>query len=186
MGLIAFSPKSENTTSLTKSLDIVAHEIAHVVIANTSKLNSSAGSQAINEAFGDLVGIYVEAKTNPSNWNWKIGEESYLDGVSSHRDIEDLNDPRVLRHKKDFTAQRAHALSGIITTSFYYLVTGEDLYGDTISDAVDLDTAMKLYFNTITQDLESSTNFTKLKAALMKRAPELAEKIEFAFAAVGM
>ena len=186
MGVIAFSPGSENTTSLAKSQDIVAHEIAHLVVAQTSKLDTGAGSQAINEAIGDLLGIYVESKVSPDNWNWKIGEESYLDGVSSHRDIEDLNDPRVLRHKNDFTAERAHALSGIITTTFYYLVTGEDLYGDIILEAVDMDTAMKLYFDTVTKDLDSSTNFTKMKKALLERAPSLAKQIEAAFAQVGM
>lgn len=186
MRTIAFSPASEFTTSLAISLDIVAHEIAHLVISQTSKLDPSVGSQAINEAFGDIIGIYTESLNSPTDWNWKIGEEAYKDGVSFHRDIADANDPRVLRHKKDFTVEQAHALSGIVTTSFFYLVTGKDLEGNLIQEPVALDTAVKLYFETITKDLESKTNFTKLKDALILRSPELAEKITKVFSMVGM
>ena len=187
LGLIAFSPESENTTSLAMSLDIVAHEIAHLVVAQTSKLEPSIGSQAINEAFGDILGIYVESLEFPKTWNWKIGDESYKDKVSFHRDIQDINDPRVLRHKKDFTVERAHALSGIITTSFYYLVTGKDLAGNQVMPASNMDEVVKLYLNTVTQDLEPNTNFTKFRAALIKRAnTELVSKIEQAFMMVGI
>lgn len=186
MGIVAFSPASPDMKSLAISLDIVAHEIAHVVIGQTSKLDTTVGSQAINEAFGDIIGIYAESLNAPKNWNWKIGEEVYLDGVSFHRDIADPNDPRVLRHRDHFTAERAHALSGIITTSFYYLVTGKDLAGNEVMKPTSMDTAVKLYFDTITNDLESNTNFTKLKDALVLRSPTLANKIMKAFEMVGM
>lgn len=187
LGLIAFSPGSENTTSLALSQDIVAHEIAHLVVAQTSKLEPSIGSQAINEAFGDIIGIYIESLEYPDSWNWKIGDESYKDKVSSHRDIQDINDPRVLRHKKDFTGERAHALSGIITTSFYYLVTGKDLSGIQIMSPTSMDDVVQLYFETITQDLEPNTNFTKLKEALLKRSSDdLTDKIIKAFEMVGV
>lgn len=187
LGLIAFSPESKNTTSLANSLDIVAHEIAHLVVAQTSKLDPSIGSQAINEAFGDIIGIYMEYLEFPETWNWKIGDESYKDRVSFHRDIQDINDPRVLRHKKDFSAERAHALSGIVSTSFYYIVTGKDLEDNVVMEASDMGKVVKLYLDVITKDLRPRTNFTKLKAALLLRAEVgMVPKIEKAFDMVGM
>ena len=190
-GQIAFSPASEHTSSLAKSIDIVAHEIAHAVVANTSKLDTSIGSQLINEAFADIIGIYVESKLNTDSWNWKIGDSSYNDGISSHRDIKDVEDPRLLRHIEDVgQGEGVYFLSGIVSTSFYYLATGENLQGESMFDKAPMDTLVKLYFNVVTKDLERSVKVRDLKDALVKRsendAPELTERIIKAFETVGM
>ncbi|MAZ49080.1 MAG: hypothetical protein CME65_10990 [Halobacteriovoraceae bacterium] len=190
-GLIAFSPASENSTSLAKSIDIVAHEIAHAVVANTSQLDTSIGSKLINEAFADIIGVYVESKLNDSGWNWKIGEASYHDQLSCHRDIHDPEDPILLRHTSNVTEDDGiYVLSGIVTTSFYYLATGEDLHGVEILPKSNMDTLVKLYFDVVTKDLSSSVKVKDLKEALIERAklqaPELEQRILRAFELVGM
>ena len=185
-GLIAFSPASENSTSLAKSIDIVAHEIAHAVVANTSQLDTSIGSKLINEAFADIIGVYVESKLNHSDWNWKMGEASYHDQLSCHRDIHDPQDPVLLRHTSHVAEDDGiYVLSGIVTTSFYYLATGEDLQGVEILPKSDMDILVKLYFDVVTKDLTSSVKVKDLKQALIERAktqaPELEQRIQRAF-----
>jgi Zn-dependent metalloprotease len=57
----------------TKALDVVAHELTHGVVSNTSNLNYYKESGALNEHFADAMGAmvkqwYLKQDVNAANW----------------------------------------------------------------------------------------------------------------------
>ncbi len=70
----------ENESSPSVSLDIVAHEFAHGVIAhavNGIPVMGEAG--AIHEALADIFAVLVDFAVDPTKANWTIGEKVTLD-----------------------------------------------------------------------------------------------------------
>ena len=53
------------------ALDLVAHEMTHAVTEKTANLEYKDQSGALNEAFSDIFGEAVEARTNGRN-DWLI------------------------------------------------------------------------------------------------------------------
>lgn len=63
------------TVNPLTTLDIAGHEISHGVTENTSGLNYSYESGALNEAFSDCMGTAIEFYGKPGTANWLIGSE---------------------------------------------------------------------------------------------------------------
>ena len=57
-----------------KALDVVAHELAHCVTANSARLLYQDQSGAINEAMSDIFGEMVEDRTRRSH-DWLVGND---------------------------------------------------------------------------------------------------------------
>lgn len=64
-----------STINPLTTLDITGHEISHGVTENTSGLNYSYESGALNEAFSDCMGTAIEFYGKPGTANWLIGNE---------------------------------------------------------------------------------------------------------------
>lgn len=64
-----------STINPLTTLDITGHEISHGVTENTSNLNYSNESGAMNEAFSDCMGTAIEFYGKPATANWLIGNE---------------------------------------------------------------------------------------------------------------
>ena len=66
-------------TSLSRHLDVIAHELFHGVTDYTAKLVYRGLSGALNESFSDIFGIIVRnwhlasLPEDVSTWNWEIG-----------------------------------------------------------------------------------------------------------------
>lgn len=64
--------------SFTKSLDVIAHEVAHGVTQWTANLDYYSQSGALNEHFSDVFGSAIQQKANKQNAgnaDWLVGNE---------------------------------------------------------------------------------------------------------------
>lgn len=65
-------------TSFARSLDVVAHELAHGVTEHTANLDYYGQSGALNESFSDVFGAAITQHVNgqdAGNADWLIGDE---------------------------------------------------------------------------------------------------------------
>lgn len=121
----------------TIALDIIAHELSHGVIENTSNLEYQGQSGALNESFADVFGILIKQFTlgeSASSSDWLIGREiltSAVSGVALRSMIHPgtaYDDPRLGRdpqpdHMSRYVETDAdhggvHINSGIINRAF--------------------------------------------------------------------
>jgi bacillolysin len=86
--------------SLSRCLDIVAHELTHGVIEATSGLVYATQSGALNESFADIAGVIIgnwytaPVRTDVGTWTWEIGAGLRPGG----RPLRDFADPARLGH----------------------------------------------------------------------------------------
>ena len=73
-------------------LDVVAHEFTHAVTQNSADLIYQNQSGALNEAFSDIFGEMVEARTR--------GQNDWLQGSDFAEPIRNLKDPARFRHSR--------------------------------------------------------------------------------------
>jgi Zn-dependent metalloprotease len=81
--------------SLSRFLDIIAHELTHGVTENTSNLVYRDESGALNESFSDIFGIIIKNwweapdREDVGTWDWELGP-----GLGAGGPLRDLSDPR--------------------------------------------------------------------------------------------
>ena len=86
--------------SLSRYLDVIAHELTHGVIESTSNLVYATQSGALNESFADIAGVIINnwyTAPDPKDvdtWSWEIGPGLRSDG----RPLRDFADPARLGH----------------------------------------------------------------------------------------
>jgi bacillolysin len=86
--------------SLSRYLDVIAHELTHGVIETTSDLVYATQSGALNESFADAAGIIVNnwytapEREDVTTWDWEIGPGLRNDG----RPLRDFADPSKTGH----------------------------------------------------------------------------------------
>jgi bacillolysin len=86
--------------SLSKYLDVIAHELTHGVIETTSNLVYQTQSGALNESFADAAGVIINNwytapdRHDVDTWRWEIGPGLRPDG----RPLRDFADPTRLGH----------------------------------------------------------------------------------------
>ncbi len=83
---------------LSKSLDVVGHEVSHGITSKESKLKYENESGALNESFSDIMGVAIDGK------NFEIGEECYTPNIpgDTMRDMKDPSRGDQPAHMKDF------------------------------------------------------------------------------------
>lgn len=95
--------------SLSRYLDVIAHELTHGVIESTSKLVYATQSGALNESFADIAGVIINnwyTAPDPKDvgtWNWEIGPGLRADG----RPLRHFADPSLTGHPKHMNEFRA-------------------------------------------------------------------------------
>lgn len=88
--------------SLSRYLDVIAHELTHGVIESTSNLVYATQSGALNESFADIAGVIISNwytapdRLEVGTWNWEIGAGLRADG----RPLRDFEDPSRTGHPK--------------------------------------------------------------------------------------
>lgn len=94
--------------SLSRFLDVIAHELTHGVIESTSGLIYETQSGALNESFADIAGVIINnwyTASDPADvgtWKWEIGPGLRSDG----RPLRDFADPARLGHPDHMTGFR--------------------------------------------------------------------------------
>ncbi len=120
---------------LSKSLDIVGHEVSHGVTSKESKLKYENESGALNESFSDIMGVAIDGK------NFEIGEECYTPNIpgDTMRDMKDPSRGDQPAHMKDFKYLPndedndwggVHTNSGIINHAAYLIADGMEKSGE--------------------------------------------------------
>lgn len=159
--LMVFGDGNKTTKHMSASLEVLAHELGHGIISTTSQLGNSAEASALNEAFGDIFGIYVDYVADPKNFNFEFGEELFLNGGN----LRNIANPKISHYSKfSRGTDSAHENSGIISYSFYLL-----------TKRIGMDRAAQIYFKAITQFMNTDSQFKDLRSALMKAARDLSE-----------
>lgn len=109
------------------SLDITGHEITHGLTTNTSNLDYSYESGALNESFSDIFGASVEYFADIPGADWTIGEDIGA-AFRSMSNPNSFGDPDCYMGTNYYTGTAdnggVHTNSGVQNFWFYLLVTG--------------------------------------------------------------
>ncbi|EPY2305816.1 M4 family metallopeptidase [Clostridium sporogenes] len=159
---------------LSKSLDIVGHEVSHGVTSKESKLKYENESGALNESFSDIMGVAIDGK------NFEIGEECYTPNIpgDTMRDMKDPSRGDQPAHMKDFKYLPndedndwggVHTNSGIINHAAYLIADGMEKSGEVNGK----DIMAKLFYRANCYQWDETTNFAKCRNDLIKVTKDL-------------
>jgi Zn-dependent metalloprotease len=155
------------------ALDVVGHELTHGVTDTTANLVYKNQSGALNEAFSDIFGEMVEARTKGMP-DWLKGGPDL--GIT----IQDYMNPNAVPCTRSspcpakmsqyiFTTQDhggVHSNSSIINHAFYLLAEG-------LSGAIGLIDAEKIFYRTLTTKLVAGSEFIDARLGAITSAEEL-------------
>ncbi len=181
-------------TYLSKSLDVVAHELTHAVTDRTANLNYESESGALNEAMSDIFGASVEVYRDGavSANTWKIGEECWTPATSGDA-LRYMNNPTTDGYSTDYYPERlysgsctptssndycgVHGNSGIANLAYYLLVAGGTHPRSKTSvsvPAIGMTKAEQIFYRALTTGLmTSTTNFQGTRNATKTAAEQL-------------
>ncbi|WP_251859720.1 M4 family metallopeptidase [Clostridium sp. Marseille-Q2269] len=150
---------------LSKSLDVVGHEVSHGVTSKESALIYEDESGALNEAFSDIMGVAIDGK------NFEIGEECFTPKVAGDtmRDMKDPSRGDQPAHMKDFVYTNedhggVHTNSGIINHAAYLIADGLEKAG--AKDSKDI--MGKIFYDANCYQWDETTNFAKCRNDVVK------------------
>ncbi|NOQ13401.1 MAG: hypothetical protein GQ583_02815 [Methyloprofundus sp.] len=155
------------------ALDIVAHEVSHGITQRSSNLIYQGQSGALNEAFSDIFGEMVEARTYGNDW--VLGAILLPEGLRNLRDpssvmIPGLNRPYPAKMSDFiFIAEDnggVHLNSSIINHAYYLLAEGLD-------NAIGLRDAEQIFYRALTVHLVRNSQFIDARLAAITSADEL-------------
>ncbi|EPY2273057.1 M4 family metallopeptidase [Clostridium sporogenes] len=159
---------------LSKSLDVVGHEVSHGVTSKESKLKYENESGALNESFSDIMGVAIDGK------NFEIGEECYTPNIpgDTMRDMKDpsrgdqpahMKDFKYLPNDKDNDWGGVHTNSGIINHAAYLIADGMEKSGETNGK----DIMAKLFYRANCYKWDETTNFAKCRNDVVQVTKDL-------------
>lgn len=199
--------------ALSRSLDVVAHELTHGVTDHESDLVYQKESGAINEALSDIFGAAVEAWVDGgvSSATWLLGEDIYTPGNGNDDALRYMNDPTADGYSRDYYPERlypgtctpnpntndncgVHGNSGIANLAFVLMVQGgTHPRGKTTVNvsAIGLSKAEQIFYRAQTACLTASSNFEALRNCTAQAATDLygaadTTKVHQAWDAVGV
>ncbi|AQG78234.1 M4 family metallopeptidase [Spirosoma montaniterrae] len=179
--------------------DILGHEYTHAVTQNNSNLGTGAEYKrepgALNESVADIFGTAFERylfpdgnQTNPSNWNWTLGEDGQ--GAFTQRS---MANPEAFRQPSRygavdpnwFPANQAvscnslnnlcgvHINSGVMNKWFHTLCTGQFPAGTHAMNAIAFDDAIKIVYRAVRHYTHSTSNYADMRDATASAARDL-------------
>ncbi|NIA13828.1 MAG: hypothetical protein GWP08_07080 [Nitrospiraceae bacterium] len=154
--------------------DVTAHELTHGVTDFESDLIYAYQSGAMNEAFSDIWGEFVDLTngkgTDTEEVRWLMGED--VPGVGAIRNMKDppqFGDPdRVgspLYWTSPFDSGGVHTNSGIINKLCYLLTDGDEFNGETV-EGMGIERTARLFYECQTNLLTAASDFADLYAQL--------------------
>lgn len=180
-------------TSLSGSLDVIGHELAHAVTEKTADLVYQNESGALNESISDIFGAMVDPQ------DWLIGEDIYTpnkagDALRSMADPTLYGDPD--HYSKRYTGTQdnggVHINSGINNKAAYLLSDGGTHYGVTVA-GIGRAKVAQIYYRALTYYLTPNSNFANMRQAAIQAATDLygatsaeVTSVKNAYSAVGV
>jgi Zn-dependent metalloprotease len=164
------------------ALDVVAHELTHGITSYTANLVYQDQPGALNEAFSDIFGEAVEARTS--------GRADWLMGTTLPDQIRNMSNPSSMQigsTKRYYPSKMSqfygendslldklqgrdnggvHINSTIIGHAFYLLAEG-------MNGALGIQTAEKIFYRALSYHLTSNSQFIDARLACVASAEEL-------------
>ena len=156
--------------------DIVAHEFTHGVTEYESSLIYFMQSGAINEAFSDMWGEWVDQQNNAGNdqpeVRWLIGEDSPVLGAirnmknpSQFNDPDRVNSPLYACLPPSADSRSLHINNGVGNKAAYLLTDGDTFNGYTVK-GLGFEKTAKIFYEVQTNLLPTSASYADLAAAM--------------------
>ena len=156
------------------ALDVVGHELTHGVIYHSANLVYQNQPGALNEAFADIFGEMIEARTT-GRPDWLIGQ-----ALGDRRFMRNMANPAALTfdgHRPYPTKMSeffythednggVHTNSSIPNRAFYLLAAGLD-------GAIGLRDAERIFYRALTVHLVQNSQFVDARLACIQAAEEL-------------
>ncbi len=182
------------------ALDIAGHEITHGLTENSSNLNYSGESGALNEGFSDIFGTAIEFYARPTRANWTIGEDIGA-AFRSMSNPNAFSQPDTYQGTYWYTGSAdnggVHTNSGVLNFWFYLMSQGGSGTNDKGTaysvSALGVDKAAAIAFRANTVYLSATSNYAAARTWTIKAAEDLygvgsneANQTSCAWAAVGV
>ena len=167
------------------ALDIVGHELTHGVIEHSANLLYQDQPGALNEAFADIFGEMIEARTKDGEPDWITGRDLGLPasgggGPDLGRPVRNLKDPGAFlthfgrpypKKMSEFFHIREdnggiHINSSIINHAFYLLAEGLD-------GAIGPRAAEQIFYRALTVYLVQNSQFIDARLYCIRAAEDL-------------
>jgi len=153
--------------------DIAAHELTHGVTESESNLIYAYQSGAINEAFSDIWGEFVDLTngkgTDTEAVRWLVGEDLSMGAIRNMQDPTRFGDPDRVGSPNYWTSPfdsgGVHSNSGIINKLCYLLTDGDEFNGQTVS-GMGIERTADLFYECQTSLLTEASDFEDLYMAL--------------------
>ena len=150
-------------TSLSGSLDVIAHELTHAVTERTSGLEYRNQSGALNESISDTFGVFLDKD------DYLIGEDVYTpkkagDALRSLSNPSLYGQPEHMSMYVNTTSDNGgvHTNSGIPNKAAYLTISN-----------LGISVAEKIYYRALTVYLSPMSNFSDARASLLAAAADL-------------
>lgn len=166
------------------TVSIVGHEFMHGVTDYTSDLIYYSESGAINEAYSDIFGKYLEYKLRPNEFSWRL-DEIIGNYFRSMKNPHEVNDPSYYkgRHwigaEPEFPSDNegVHSNSGVLNYWTAVLVDGGNYtneFGDQYQiDALGWEKVINILWIAHTSYLVSNSNYKDLAKAVYSITEDL-------------
>ncbi len=148
------------------SLDVVAHELSHAVTQYSADLVYQNQSGALNEAFSDILGESVEARSRGVN-DWLLGSDMSRQ-IRSMKDPSLFDDPSKMSQFLVTTQDNGgvHTNSNIINHAYYLLVEG-------LNGGIGIQDAERIFYRALTVHLLKNSEFVDARRAAILSAEEI-------------
>jgi Zn-dependent metalloprotease len=176
----------EMLKDLTHALDVAGHEMTHGVISETADLVYRSDSGALNEAYADVLGSFIEGKND-----WIMGEDVFVQPKHAANGVRNLKNPGALKFPyRDPTTganvQRAYpakmsekipdGASCTRNNDYCWVHINSTIVGHAamkLTEAVGQSLVEKMFYVSLTQFLTESSNFADFSVAIRKACEQV-------------
>lgn len=194
------------------SLELIAHELTHVLIENTAGLRTDGEQGAVNESLADVFAVFAGLASTEgeplSEPTWQLGEDVWTPNIAGDA-LRDLADPNLgynrktlepcrfdashpavcaqPKHMRDYAPTVCgveHLNLGIPNHAAYLLVAGGSEEGVEVA-GLGARKAEQILYQTLTHHLSKYSNFTDLRQGAIAACQELIGQYEISVADCG-
>jgi len=153
--------------------DVVAHEMTHGVTQYESALIYANQSGAINEAFSDIWGEWIDLSNNRGTdtaaVRWLIGEDASIGAIRDMKNPPAFSDPDRMGSPYYYVGSSdnggVHSNSGVGNKAAYLITDGATFNGYTIT-GIGITKAAKIFYKVQADILTSSATYASFGSAL--------------------
>jgi Zn-dependent metalloprotease len=161
-----------NNSSPWVGLDIIGHEISHMLIYRVSGLYNVGEMGSLTESFSDIFGNAIEQYSEGTNSNWTIGESVKEGGLRDLSDPNNTGQPDTYHGQlwsNNENSDLSHINSGVQNYWFYLLChggSGVNDHGQAYSvDSIGREKAMAIVYENLTNYIGFNSQFRDCRIA---------------------